>query len=66
MVDFITWNRWKSLNLSYFLNNRTVRLVSGASMIFSAPKVYWEQIFERLSTSAKCKDDDDLQEMIVS
>ncbi|XP_021631748.1 uncharacterized protein LOC110629142 isoform X2 [Manihot esculenta] len=64
LVDFITWNRWKSLNLSYFLNNRTVRLVSGASMIFSAPKVYWEQIFERLSTSAKCKDDDDLQEMI--
>ncbi|KAJ9169664.1 hypothetical protein P3X46_017826 [Hevea brasiliensis] len=64
LVDFITWHRWKSLNLSYFLHKRTVRLVSGASMIFSAPKFKWLQIFEWLNTSAKCKEDDDLQETI--
>ncbi|XP_034891465.1 uncharacterized protein [Populus alba] len=57
LVDFFTWNHWKSKMVSYFLDKRTIRLVSGASMIFSAPKMQWQQVFERLNTSADCKDD---------
>ncbi|XP_031268874.1 uncharacterized protein LOC116127367 isoform X4 [Pistacia vera] len=63
LVDFVTWNCWKSRNFLYFLDMRTVRLVSGASMIFSAPKCQWVQIFERLHLSAEGSDDD-LSEMI--
>ncbi|KAL5715788.1 hypothetical protein ACHQM5_017562 [Ranunculus cassubicifolius] len=33
---------------SIILDKRTVRLVSGAKLIFSAPKVQWLQVFERL------------------
>ncbi|XP_011011162.1 PREDICTED: uncharacterized protein LOC105115829 isoform X2 [Populus euphratica] len=57
LVDFFTWNHWKSKMVSYFLDKRTIRLVSGASMIFSAPKMQWLQVFERLNTSADCKND---------
>lgn len=58
MVDFITWSRWRSKNLSYLLDKRTVRLVSGASLIFSAPKVQWAQLFERLNISGETRGDD--------
>ncbi|KAL6271347.1 hypothetical protein ACE6H2_028258 [Prunus campanulata] len=56
---YLTWNRWKSKNVSYFLDKRTIQLVSGASMIFAASKIQWVQIFERLSlnVSAGCSDD---------
>ncbi|KAF9669769.1 hypothetical protein SADUNF_Sadunf14G0142000 [Salix dunnii] len=57
LVDFVTWNNWKSKMVSYFLDKRTIRLVSGANMMFSAPKMQWLQVFERLNTSADCKDD---------
>ncbi|XP_030935471.1 uncharacterized protein LOC115960658 isoform X1 [Quercus lobata] len=56
LLEFITWNHWKSRNLSYFLDKRTVRLVSGASLIFSAPKVQWIQVFQGLNVSAKSSD----------
>ncbi|KAM3683367.1 hypothetical protein ACJW31_12G142000 [Castanea mollissima] len=58
LLEFITWNHWKSRNLSYFLDKRTVRLVSGASLIFSAPKVQWIQVFQGLNISAKSSDND--------
>lgn len=58
LVDFATWNCWKSKNLSYLLAKRTVRLVSGASMIFSAPKIQWEQMFQRMNISLKSSVDD--------
>ncbi|XP_065624291.1 uncharacterized protein LOC111992210 [Quercus suber] len=58
LLDFITWNHWKSRNLSYFLDKRTVRLVSGASLIFSAPKIQWMQVFQGLNISAKSSDND--------
>ncbi|XP_021831302.1 uncharacterized protein LOC110771326 isoform X3 [Prunus avium] len=59
LVGSLTWNRWKSKNLSYFLDKRTIQLVSGASMIFAASKIQWVQIFERLNlnVSAGCSDD---------
>lgn len=41
-----------------------MRLVSGASLIFSAPKDKWIQILGRLNVSAET--DDDLSEIIVS
>lgn len=58
LLEFITWNHWKSRHLSYFLDKRTVRLVSGASLIFSAPKVQWIQVFQGLNISAKSGDND--------
>ncbi|XP_012085248.1 uncharacterized protein LOC105644489 isoform X2 [Jatropha curcas] len=61
---YMTWNHWKSSNVSYLLQKRTIRLVSGASLIFSAPKACWVQFFERLNTSAKCNTDDDLCDSI--
>ncbi|EEF35834.1 hypothetical protein RCOM_0542810 [Ricinus communis] len=66
LADFITWNCWKSVNLSYFLQKRTIRLVAGASMIFSGPKLSWVQVFEQMNASAKCKEDNDLCETIES
>ncbi|KAI3741987.1 hypothetical protein L1987_59666 [Smallanthus sonchifolius] len=45
------WNHWRSRAISYLLDKRTIRLVFGASMIFSAPKVQWVQVFERLDMS---------------
>ena len=65
MVGFVTWNRWRSKNLSYLLDKRTVRLVSGASLIFSAPKVQWVHLFERLNISGGTRGDD-YREKIVS
>ncbi|KAI7730170.1 hypothetical protein M8C21_001458, partial [Ambrosia artemisiifolia] len=47
------WNHWRTRTLSYLLDKRTIRLVSGASMIFSAPKVQWAQVFERLDISTE-------------
>ncbi|KAG8389159.1 hypothetical protein BUALT_Bualt02G0200100 [Buddleja alternifolia] len=61
-VESIIWNCWRSRSLSYMFDKRTIRLVSGASLIFSAPEGQWVQMFERLNTSAES--DDDLSETI--
>lgn len=67
MVGSLTWNRWKSKNISYFLDKRIIQLVSGASMIFSAPKIQWVQIFGRLNLNVSAgRSDDGLRETIVS
>ncbi|XP_043720079.1 uncharacterized protein LOC122667741 isoform X2 [Telopea speciosissima] len=57
LVQFVAWNWWRSKNLSYLLDKRTIRMVSGANFIFSAPKVQWLQVFERLQISAENHDD---------
>ncbi|XP_024018408.1 uncharacterized protein LOC21398939 isoform X2 [Morus notabilis] len=57
LVGFMKWNHWKSKNLSYFLDKRAIQMVSGASMIFSAPKVQWVQVLDRLIVSAESSDD---------
>ncbi|KAL5561998.1 hypothetical protein UlMin_031745 [Ulmus minor] len=56
LVCFLTWNHWKVKNLCYFLDKRSVRMVSGASMIFFAPKMQWVQVFKQLNISAKSSD----------
>ncbi|CAH2046529.1 unnamed protein product [Thlaspi arvense] len=53
-IELSTWNIWQSKGLSYFLSKRTLRLVSGVSLIFSAPKAQWTEVLRRLAE----KDDD--------
>lgn len=45
------------------LDKRTIRMISGASMIFSAPEGQWTQVLDRLNVQAG---NDDFCEMIVS
>ncbi|XP_057798183.1 uncharacterized protein LOC131014276 isoform X4 [Salvia miltiorrhiza] len=54
-------NRWRARSLSYMLDKRTIRLISGASMIFSTPEGQWTQVLERLNIPAQS---DDFCEMI--
>lgn len=56
-VELVTWNKWQSKGLSYFLSKRTLRLVSGASLIFSAPRDQWAEVLRRLHVSAENKED---------
>lgn len=56
-IELVTWNKWQSKGLSYFLSKRTLRLVSGASLIFSAPRAQWAEVLRRLHVSAENKDD---------
>lgn len=57
VINSDTWNMWRTKNLLYLLDKRTIRLVSGASMIFSAPRVQWLQVLERLDISGEGSDD---------
>ncbi|KAL1199640.1 hypothetical protein V5N11_019403 [Cardamine amara subsp. amara] len=56
-IELLTWNNWQSKGLSYFLSKRTLRLVSGASLIFSAPKTQWREVLRRLRVSVENDDD---------
>nr|XP_043620219.1 uncharacterized protein LOC122592076 [Erigeron canadensis] len=47
------WNLWRTRALSYLLDKRTIRLISGAGMIFYAPKAQWLQVFGRLDMSVE-------------
>ncbi|PIA39977.1 hypothetical protein AQUCO_02500002v1 [Aquilegia coerulea] len=60
-TDLAAWSQWRSRSLSYLLDKRTVRLVSGATLIFSAPKVQWLHMFERLKDSNESHNDDFLE-----
>ncbi|KAI3984689.1 hypothetical protein MKX01_039306 [Papaver californicum] len=51
LAEFELWNKWRSRSLSYLLDKRTIKLVSGAKLIFSAPKFQWSQLFARLNTA---------------
>nr|XP_009618051.1 uncharacterized protein LOC104110292 isoform X4 [Nicotiana tomentosiformis] len=55
-IGSVVWNSWKSRNLSYLLDKRTIRLVSGASLLFSAPKSQWIQVFQRINLSSQTED----------
>lgn len=65
LVDVVTWNSWKSRALSYFLDKRTIRMVSGASLIFSEANGQWQKVFGQLHISEK-SNQNDLHQAIVS
>ncbi|KAM0945012.1 putative fanconi anemia group F protein [Dioscorea sansibarensis] len=44
-------SQWRSKCLLYLLEDRTMRILSGVNLIFSAPKAQWVQVFERLKAS---------------
>ncbi|KAF6144458.1 hypothetical protein GIB67_024685 [Kingdonia uniflora] len=56
LVELTVWNHWRSRNLSYLLDKKTLRLVSGAKLIFSAPTAQWIQVFDHLKYSAEAQD----------
>ncbi|KAK6164420.1 hypothetical protein DH2020_001284 [Rehmannia glutinosa] len=55
-VESIVWSRWRSRSLSYMLDKRTIRLISGANLICSAPEDQRAQMFERLNISDEADD----------
>lgn len=65
LIDYAAWSNWMLKNLSYLFDKRTVRLVSGASMIFSAPTMQWIQVFQRMSILLEPSDEDS-SEAVVS
>ncbi|AQK55496.1 (Csu525(RpL17)), mRNA [Zea mays] len=51
MIDeFLMWKQWRAKCLSYLLDQRTIRVLSGASLIFKAPKEQWMKVFEPLKS----------------
>ncbi|XP_055813123.1 uncharacterized protein LOC129882722 isoform X2 [Solanum dulcamara] len=55
-IGSAVWSSWKSRSLSYLLDKRTIRLVSGASLLFSGPKSQWIQVFQRIEMSSLLED----------
>ncbi|KAL0644676.1 hypothetical protein Bca4012_042966 [Brassica carinata] len=64
-IELVTWNKWQSKGLSYFLRKRTLRLVSGASLIFSAPRAQWAEVLRRLHVSAENKEDIFVEKIVL-
>jgi hypothetical protein len=53
MVDkFLVRKKWRGKCLSYLIDERTIRILSGSNFIFSAPKKQWMKMFEPLKVSA--------------
>ena len=54
MIDeFLMWKQWRAKCLPYLLDERTIRVLSGASLIFKAPKEQWMKVFEPLKGLAE-------------
>jgi len=54
MIDeFLMWKQWRAKCLSYLLDERIIRVLAGASLIFKAPKEQWMKIFEPLKGLAE-------------
>ncbi|KAL6564062.1 hypothetical protein OROHE_005302 [Orobanche hederae] len=64
-VESVVWDRWRSRSLSYMLDKRTIRLVSGANLICSAPDGKWTQMFERLDMSSEAADLSETLELLL-
>ncbi|KAK3007916.1 hypothetical protein RJ639_013736 [Escallonia herrerae] len=65
LVESVIWNRWRIRSLTYLLDKRTIRLVSGANIMFSAPKSQWLQVFERLNITAKISEDNLCETLLI-
>jgi hypothetical protein len=62
--EFLLWKQWRANVLSYFLDERTIQLMSGASLIFSAPREQWIRVFEPLKCSAESYQSDFVEIMV--
>ncbi|XP_020573316.1 uncharacterized protein LOC110019815 [Phalaenopsis equestris] len=51
LMELNQFNQWRSRCVSYLLDKRTTKLLSGAELIFQAPKDQWSRIFEGLMFS---------------
>lgn len=66
VAHYVSWYSWKTKNLLYFLDKRTIRLVSGARMAFSSPKSQWLQAFEKPFGTSVGHHQNNLHERVVS
>ncbi|CAN6245646.1 unnamed protein product [Urochloa humidicola] len=48
--EFLVWKQWRAKCFSYLLEERTIRILSGANLIFKAPKEQWMKVFEPLKS----------------
>ncbi|KAL6516201.1 hypothetical protein OROGR_019506 [Orobanche gracilis] len=64
-VESMVWDTWRLRSLSYMLDKRTIRLVSGANLICSAPDGKWTQVFERLNMSSEAADLSETLELLL-
>lgn len=65
MSELFLWSQWRSRCLSYLVDNRTVRLLSGANLIFSTPKVHWLQVLDPLKVLSDANNDHLLEIMVI-
>lgn len=66
LTELLLWNHWRSKCLSYMLNKRTIRMLSGANLIFSAPKAQYFRILEPLRGPIDANNDNFLETMEIS
>ncbi|XP_064955488.1 uncharacterized protein LOC135607506 isoform X3 [Musa acuminata AAA Group] len=66
MSELFLWSQWRSRCLSYLVDNRTIRLLSGANLIFSTPKVHWLQVLDPLKVLSDSINDHLLEIMEIS
>lgn len=64
VVECFLWKEWKSRCLSYLLDKRTIKILSGANLIFSAPKDQWIKVFEQLKVPSDTSQDNLLEIMV--
>jgi len=64
--DILMWKQWKAKCLSYLLDEQTIRVLSGASLIFKAPKEQWMKVFEPLKSIAESCHNNGLVETMVT
>nr|CAD1830888.1 unnamed protein product [Ananas comosus var. bracteatus] len=65
VVECFLWKEWKSRCLSYLLDKRTIKILSGANLIFSAPKDQWIKVFEQLKVPSDTSQDNLLEIMEI-
>ncbi|KAK8960277.1 hypothetical protein KSP40_PGU017238 [Platanthera guangdongensis] len=50
--ELCQFSHWRSRCLSYLLDKRTIKLLSGAQLILEAPKEQWIRVFDGLKSSS--------------
>ncbi|KAJ8494199.1 hypothetical protein OPV22_015920 [Ensete ventricosum] len=66
MSELFLWSQWRTRSLSYLADNRTIRMLSGANLIFSTPKAHWFQVLYQLKVSSDANNDHLLEIMEIS